>query len=80
MTVSVAKWGNSLAIRIPQAIAAQAHIEEGTAIGFSIVDGNIILTPGKRKKYSLDELLDGMTEENLHSEVKTGCAVGHEIW
>ena len=80
MTAAIAKWGNSLAVRIPQAIAEQVQIQAGSAISIEIVDGKIVLTPQKRKKYTLDELLEGMTSENLHPEVTTGAAVGNEVW
>jgi antitoxin MazE len=80
MTVAIAKWGNSLAVRIPQAIAEQVQIQAGSAISIEIVDGKIVLTPQKRKKYTLDELLEGMTSENLHPEVSTSAAVGNEVW
>jgi antitoxin component of MazEF toxin-antitoxin module len=29
---------------------------------------------------SLEQLLAGVTEDNLHREVDTGPAVGHEVW
>jgi len=80
MTAAIAKWGNSLAVRIPQAIAEQVQIQAGSAISIEIVDGKIVLTPQKRKKYTLDELLEGMTSENLHPEVSTSVAVGNEVW
>ncbi len=32
----------------------------------------------KKKKYKLDELLEGINEENLHKEVFTGEDVGRE--
>ncbi|MEH2432973.1 MAG: AbrB/MazE/SpoVT family DNA-binding domain-containing protein [Nostoc sp.] len=80
MTAVVAKWGNSLAIRIPRAVAEQAHVTEGTAIDLSVEGNNIIITPQKRKKYTLDELLEGMTPDQFHSEFETGNAVGNEDW
>lgn len=80
MTVVVAKWGNSLAIRIPKSVAEQAHVTEGIAIDFSVEGNSIIITPQKRRKYTLDELLEGMTPENFHSEFETGNAVGNEDW
>jgi antitoxin MazE len=80
MTAAIAKWGNSLAVRIPQAIAEQVQIQAGSAISIEIVDGKIVLTPQKRKKYTLDELLEGMNSENLHPEVSTSVAVGNEVW
>ncbi|MBD2189085.1 AbrB/MazE/SpoVT family DNA-binding domain-containing protein [Pseudanabaena mucicola] len=80
MTTAISKWGNSLAIRIPQAIAEQAQIQAGSEINIDIIDGKIVLTPYRRKKYMLDELLDGMTSENLHAEISTGIPVGNEVW
>ena len=80
MTAAIAKWGNSLAIRIPQAIAEQVQIQAGSAINIDIIDGKIVLTPHRRKKYTLDELLDGMTSEHLHPVISTGVSVGNEVW
>ncbi|MBD2597981.1 AbrB/MazE/SpoVT family DNA-binding domain-containing protein [Nostoc spongiaeforme FACHB-130] len=80
MTSVVAKWGNSLAIRIPKSVAEQAHVTEGIGIDFSVEGNSIIITPQKRRKYTLDELLEGMTPENFHSEFETGNAVGNEDW
>ncbi|MEH1812288.1 MAG: AbrB/MazE/SpoVT family DNA-binding domain-containing protein, partial [Nostoc sp.] len=61
MTTVVAKWGNSLAIRLPKALAEQVNVKEGTDITFSISGNSIVITPQQRKKYTLDELLEGMT-------------------
>ncbi|MEH2319915.1 AbrB/MazE/SpoVT family DNA-binding domain-containing protein [Nostoc sp.] len=80
MTAVVAKWGNSLAVRIPRSIAEQAHVTEGTGISFSVEGNSIVITPQKRKKYTLEELLEGMTPDNFHSEFDTGNAVGNEDW
>jgi antitoxin MazE len=80
MTAAIAKWGNSLAVRIPQAIAEQVQIQAGSEISIDIIDGKIVLTPHRRKKYTLDELLDSMTSEHLHAEIPTGVTVGNEVW
>ena len=32
------------------------------------------------KKKSLDDMLALVTDENIHSEISTGCAVGKEEW
>ncbi|HEY9800796.1 MAG TPA: AbrB/MazE/SpoVT family DNA-binding domain-containing protein [Leptolyngbyaceae cyanobacterium] len=80
MTAVIAKWGNSLAVRIPRSIAEQAHVSEGTDINFSVEGNSIVITPKRRKKYTLDELLEGMTPDNFHPEFATGDAVGNEAW
>ncbi|WP_256379408.1 AbrB/MazE/SpoVT family DNA-binding domain-containing protein [Brasilonema sennae] len=74
------KWGNSLAVRIPRALAEQVQIQEGSDVSLSISGDSIVITPRKRKKYTLDELLEGMTPEKFYSEVDTGIAIGNEIW
>lgn len=79
MPNKVQMWGNSLAIRIPKAIAESSKINQGTHIEFSLSDGSIILTPLKSPKYSLDQLLEGINKDNLHGEINTGNSVGKEI-
>jgi antitoxin MazE len=76
----VAKWGNSLAIRIPQNLAKEIHLAEGSEIDLGIVDGSLVVIPRTRKRYSLDELVNAITPDNLHSEIDSGAAVGNEFW
>ncbi|WP_059001494.1 AbrB/MazE/SpoVT family DNA-binding domain-containing protein [Leptolyngbya sp. NIES-2104] len=80
MTSTVAKWGNSFAIRIPQHLVKELNLSEGAEIEISSVDGTLVIKPRKRKTYSLDELLEGVTPENLHAVADFGEAVGNEIW
>jgi antitoxin MazE len=79
MKATVQKWGNSLAIRIPKNITIDTKVSEGSTIDIMVENGNIILCPAT-KEYSLKELLKTVTNENIHSEVSTGEAVGGEAW
>ncbi len=76
----VTKWGNSLGVRIPSVLAKQIELTEGMQVGISVVDGKLVIAPENRKKYTLEELLDGMTPDRCHSEVEMGAPVGNEIW
>ena len=76
----VQQWGNSLALRIPKPFAEEAGIKRQSEVDMSVVDGNIGIVPERRSCPSLDELLAGVTEENVHSEVDTGAAEGKEVW
>jgi antitoxin MazE len=80
MVATIGKWGNSLAVRIPQNLAKEIHLAEGAEIDLGIVDGTLVIKPRSRKHYSLDELIKGITPENLHTEIESGTAVGNEIW
>lgn len=75
----VEKWGDSFILRIPKELAQKAHLTEGTGVGISVSEGKLVVTP-KPKKYNLEELLAGVTPENLHAEVDTGSSVGYEAW
>jgi antitoxin MazE len=80
MKVKIQKWGNSLAVRIPKSFAVQTEIEQDSIVDLSVLEGNIIVKPEKRKpKYTLEELLEGVTEENLHGEIDFGKPVGKEM-
>jgi len=49
-------------------------------VDLSIDKERIIITPIDEKEYSLDELLESVSETNLHGEFDTGAPVGKEIW
>ena len=80
MVTTISKWGNSLAVRIPQQFAKDIDLAEGTEIEFLIIDGTLVIKPQRRKRYSLTELVEEITLENLHGEVDDGDAAGNEAW
>jgi antitoxin MazE len=80
METKVQKWGNSLAVRIPKAIADQLQIEPNSAVELVLSKGKLVIIPVQAPVYTLEELLEGMTAEMLHSEVDTGTALGAEEW
>ncbi|MDJ0615420.1 MAG: AbrB/MazE/SpoVT family DNA-binding domain-containing protein [Calothrix sp. MO_192.B10] len=77
VTQKVRMWGNSLAIRLPQAIALQMGLKEGALVSISTDGDKIILSPA-RPKYTLDELLKDVSSDMQHDEVNWGEAVGEE--
>jgi len=74
----VARWGNSLAVRIPKAVAEQARLQEGDAIVIEALKGHIVLRPAERIP-TLEELVAQITPENRHKEADWGPDVGKEI-
>jgi antitoxin MazE len=79
MVTRVQKWGNSLALRIPQSFAVQAKVTAGTAVDIAVERGGLVVRP-VRQRYRLRDLLTGITARNLHSEVDIGGPVGREAW
>ena len=80
MVGNVAKWGNSLAVRIPQHLAKEIGLSDGAEVEIVAIDGNLTIKPRKQKQYSLDELIAGITPTNRHREIDTGISVGEEVW
>jgi len=80
MRTRVQRWGNSLALRIPKPFAAEVGLEPGSPVEVSLVDGKLVVAPIVEPVPTLEDLLARVTEDNLHREVDTGPAVGHEVW
>jgi antitoxin MazE len=80
MKARIQKWGNSLALRIPKALADEAGLEQHRSVELALVDGQIMITPHAEDEYQLDDLLSKITPDNLHAEIDTGYATGNEVW
>lgn len=79
MRAKAQRWGNSLAVRIPKAIAEQAGVREKDEFDIEVVAKVIRMKPRQRGK-SLGELVAGITPENLHAEADFGRPRGRESW
>ena len=77
--MQLSKWGNSLAVRIPASCSKDLGLEEGTQLDISVVEGGLLLRPCRRT-YTLEELLEQVTPENIHGETDWGPPVGRESW
>jgi antitoxin MazE len=76
---TVQKWGNSLAVRIPQSLAGQIDVTEGSAIVLIVRDGELVVRPDRSPKLSLSTLLKDCKPSQQHCETDFGIDVGREI-
>jgi antitoxin MazE len=74
----VAKWGNSLAVRIPKDVAEQARLREGDSIVIEALEGRVEVR-ATEKIPTLEELVAQITPENRHAETDWGPDRGKEI-
>lgn len=79
MKVKVQRWGNGLAIRIPNTYADELHLDAGSVVDLDVVAAHLVVTP-EPVEPSLDALLARVMPENAHPEVDLGPAVGRETW
>jgi antitoxin MazE len=80
METRIGKWGNSLALRIPQPVAAEVGLSFDATVELTPRGEELVISVIKQPGTQLDILLAGVTEDNLHGEVDSGPAVGGEAW
>lgn len=78
MQSQISKWGNSLALRLPKSVAADAQLHEGTAVELR-VEGRTLVVRAARPKYKLNELLAAHPSDG-NEEFDWGKAEGEEEW
>ena len=73
----IAKWGDSLAVRIPKPIAEQWGVREGSSIEITSRGDRVVM---RKRGYRLADMLAEMNADNLHAEQDAGPAQGIEAW
>ena len=76
----VQKWGNSLGVRIPRGLAEEVGLGAGTEVSLTSKDGELVLRSSVPSRLRLEDLLAGVTPENIHACIDTGDAVGAEAF
>ena len=72
MNMTVQKWGNSLALRIPLSVAKDIHLHQGSLVEVALVAGKIVVKPRPQQPYVLAQLLRGVTKRNRHAVLDWG--------
>jgi len=83
MQIEFLKWGNSLALRVPKAFAQEVGAAEGQRAELTVENGALVIKVLHRngaRKYDIDQLVDGITDENRHAETDWGAPRGNEAW
>ncbi len=80
METRIRKWGNSLAVRIPQNLAHRLGFEPDSLVTMTADDDGLTIQSIRRPAMTLNALLNGVTADNQHGEVDTGQSTGREAW
>jgi antitoxin MazE len=78
MNTTIQMWGNSLALRIPQAVARQLQVGNGDDVELSVEADGLRIRPARRR-YRLAQLVGKITSANRHTETNWGKSVGKEL-
>lgn len=80
MKTQLAKWGNSMAVRIPKTVARVAKFRPGDEVEMEVERSGAVKISRAKREPTLAQLVAGITEENRHGEVDWGKPVGNEAW
>ena len=77
MHVQLSKWGNSLGLRLPKALASQVGVREGQKVNVT-VDGDRLIIEPVAQAWRLEDLLVGMTPKAMAGAFDWGGDRGRE--
>ncbi len=77
MTLRIAKWGNSLGLRLPKRITEGLNLSEGSEIEIIEKEGSLVLLP-KHRDLTLEELVNQMSSVDVKDQHEPIKPVGKE--
>jgi len=80
MRSTISRWGNSLALRLPKAIADAAGLSEGDQVDVVERDGELRIS--RRDDIDIEAMIAAITPENINvvREWIDAPPVGKEFW
>ena len=82
MSLVIAKWGNSAAVRLPAFVLAETGVKAGDKVDIVVnEDKSITMRPVRKNRLNLDALLAAITPDNLPDRTDIeDTPQGKEIW
>jgi antitoxin MazE len=79
MEASIARWGNSLGVRIPKEIAGKLGFREGTRVEIEAKGDRVVIAAVRsRPRYALEDLLVDTIPAEMREAFDWGPDVGRE--
>lgn len=78
--LDIKQWGNNLGVRLPAAVAREAHLRVDQRVRVSVEGGQVIITPVTDVSLSLEQRLARFDPARHGGEVMASQAVGAERW
>lgn len=78
--LAIKRWGNSLGVRLPAAVAREAHLDADQQVRITVEDGRVVITPLAPETLSLEQRLARFDPEKHGGEAMVSPNVGAERW
>ncbi|HTQ36156.1 MAG TPA: AbrB/MazE/SpoVT family DNA-binding domain-containing protein [Steroidobacteraceae bacterium] len=79
-TLTVQKWGNSLAVRIPAVLARSVRLAAGQPVELSLADEGLLVKPVGEPKLTLAQKLAAFDPASHGGEAMAVRPVAGETW
>ena len=77
-TITVQRWGNSLAVRIPSAVARSARFTVGQPVELSVAEDGVFVRASGKAKLSLAQKLAAFDPALHGGEAMASAPIGKE--
>jgi antitoxin MazE len=79
MKIPIAKWGNTLVVRIPKHIAEEAKLRAGDFLEIKALGEGYVELRRASGVPTLTRLISKITLENRYAEISTTAELGKEV-
>ena len=79
--LDIKQWGNNLGVRLPAAVAREAHLHVDQRVRVTVEGDQVVITPVDATKLSLEQRL-AVNDSNRHGgeQMTTTQTLGAEDW
>ena len=78
--LDIKQWGNSLGVRLPAAVAREAHLRVDQRVRVSVEGGQVVITPVTDASLTLEQRLARFDPVRHGGEVMATNTIGAERW
>ncbi|MEQ1531075.1 MAG: AbrB/MazE/SpoVT family DNA-binding domain-containing protein [Methylococcaceae bacterium] len=79
--LDIKQWGNNLGVRLPAAIAREAHLQLNQRVRISVEGDHVVITPINEAPLTLEQRLANFDPERHGGEaMATHQSIGAERW
>lgn len=78
--LAIKHWGNSLGVRLPAAVAREAHLDADQQVRITVEEGRVVITPVAPSPLNLEQRLARFDPERHGGEAMASPNVGAERW
>ncbi|MDD2535482.1 MAG: AbrB/MazE/SpoVT family DNA-binding domain-containing protein [Macromonas bipunctata] len=78
--LSLKHWGNNLGVRLPQAVAREAHLHADQQVRVVVEAGRVVIEPLPSAPLTLEQRLQQFDPQRHGGEVMAVDPVGAERW